>query len=94
MFYIVHDVAYCCEIHDLLTDYDKFGATIEAWVTNGPGGGNPCILVSFPTVEKAQRYALYLWAYDGEDFAFSHIETDVDPVVWKKDMLHFIKNHL
>lgn len=72
------DVAHDCPISEVLASLDKFpGTKIESWTTEGPGGGNPNIVVTNP--DRDALFALlkddpnYRGKYGDDDFLRSLI---------------------
>jgi hypothetical protein len=71
------DFAYCDTLEVFFTYLDKFpGTRIMSWVTNGPGGGNPCVTLEFDSIDQAVTYLK------------SHHDTDDD--LWCKGFLTII----
>jgi 16S rRNA G527 N7-methylase RsmG len=48
------DIAYDCPIGDILEWLEKYEAKIESFIAEGPGGGNPALILIFPTADKAR----------------------------------------
>jgi hypothetical protein len=52
------DIAYDILLGDFLEDLEQYQGQIESFIANGPGGGNPCLTIAFPSQELAESYVL------------------------------------
>lgn len=53
---VEHDVDYMATIQTVLALMQRGGGTLLAYDSKGPGGGNPCLVVEFPTRKAALDY--------------------------------------
>lgn len=60
------DVAWNTPKHEIDQHFEEAGATIENYVRVGPGGGNPCYTLSFPTRDQAEKFAIDWHSESGE----------------------------
>lgn len=67
------DFPYCMELQDFLTLLDKNQAKIDGWVAVGPGGGNPCVTLEFPSREQAMGHLNLHYPDDSQEFLASLI---------------------
>jgi hypothetical protein len=50
------DVAGDCPVQIALTTISDFDGDLLNFIACGPGGGNPCLTIRFPTVDLARAY--------------------------------------
>lgn len=68
------DVPYCNTILEVFHLLKKHGAKIEDYEYEGPAGGNPCLLLSFETREKAHALLRECYPDDDDEFLIGRIE--------------------
>lgn len=68
------DVAWCCELQNFLKPLSKHQGRLEAYQAVGPAGGNPCVLLSFPTREQAVTYFETTFGTDISTFDMHEID--------------------
>ena len=56
MIKIEFDVAWDCPMGEFLERLEEYNGNIESFVANGPGGGNPALILVFPSTEMAQGF--------------------------------------
>ena len=50
------DVACDCPVQVALATISDFNGDLLNFIAVGPGGGNPCLTIRFPTVDLARAY--------------------------------------
>ncbi len=50
------DIAWDCPLGTFLEELEKYQGAITKFIAVGPGGGNPCVTLSFPTRELAYQW--------------------------------------
>lgn len=50
------DIVYTAEIGDVLDLIQRHSGTIQRFEANGPAGGNPCLILAFPTSLHASGF--------------------------------------
>lgn len=60
-----------CPIREILEPIAKNGGKFSSskdrqFVVDGPGGGNPCLYLTFPTDADAQKFIVELYGPDGD----------------------------
>ncbi len=63
-----------CPVRDVLELLEKHSIKIEDFQASGPGGGNPCLILSAPTEEARQAFSKE-WN-DSEASAFSFVDRE------------------
>lgn len=69
------DLAYCMELQTFLKMLDDSKGKLTDWMTEGPGGGNPCVTLEFPTEEDALTFLEVLYPEDPIEFRQSRVVT-------------------
>lgn len=58
------DVVYTAELGDVLGLIQSHAGKIDSFEATGPAGGNPCLILSFPSEIHARAF---VEEYDGDD---------------------------
>lgn len=67
LFTVAADWAGDCPVQIFLATLEKHKGVLVSWTTEGPGGGNPEIVVGFDDREHALEYATEHYADSGLD---------------------------
>ena len=62
------DIAHDCPIGPFLETLERHVGTIKRFVAVGPGGGNPCVTMEFPSEAFARAWFLDGYAEDPDEF--------------------------
>lgn len=66
------DFAYNCPLHEFLHLLDKHQLKPKSWVTNGPGGGNPAVILE-GSAQELEKLLIYFHGADDPSWIWEQI---------------------